>query len=342
MVGRAARGVNGGGFGARTAIAITSNVGLTFGQFSSERKLAFDVLRIIVSAQESTIWSAFKASTSCEKSPMEGLPRLTPLPGTAPAGTWCITNADMADADARLAIFAIVVYEGQTLKPLGTGFYLQPHGGFATAAHVALHAQRRLAAAPGSVGIARTLPSGKTRFLPIWKFFIHETADIAFGVPAAEFVDDATGQAVTAKDLSLTTTSPDIGAVIATYAYPLHRFVEDGKAGGALQLQPDFYDGRLEEFYAERGPSVKLSPPYYRTSIHLYGASSGGPVFFDGHVFGIASTSFDGEEDITFVTPASALLEIHLPIKIGEGDDRSTEPLSTIVARGQLAMREAA
>jgi GNAT superfamily N-acetyltransferase len=38
MVGRAARGVNGGGFCARTAIAITSNVGLTFGQFPSRMR----------------------------------------------------------------------------------------------------------------------------------------------------------------------------------------------------------------------------------------------------------------------------------------------------------------
>ncbi len=164
---------------------------------------------------------------SSERLPMDNLPRLAPLPGTAPAGTWRITNADTADADGRLAIFAIVVHEGQSLKPLGTGFYLQPHGGFATAAHVALEAQQRLATAPGSIGIARTLLNGRTRFLPIWKFFIHDTADVAFGIPAAEFVDDTTGQVINAKVLSLRDTSPDIGAAIGTFAYPLHRFIGD-------------------------------------------------------------------------------------------------------------------
>jgi len=34
----------------------------------------------------------------------------------------------MADADGRLAIFAIVVHEGQSLKPLGTGFSFQEFG----------------------------------------------------------------------------------------------------------------------------------------------------------------------------------------------------------------------
>jgi hypothetical protein len=61
---------------------------------------------------------------------MEGLPPLSPLPGTAFPGTWRITDADMADAAGPLAIFAMVIREGKILKPLGTGFYLQPHGGF--------------------------------------------------------------------------------------------------------------------------------------------------------------------------------------------------------------------
>jgi hypothetical protein len=266
------------------------------------------------------------------KGAMRSLPS---LPGTAAPGTWRITNADMVDEDPRLGIFAIVVRGPQSIELLGTGFYLQLHGGFATAAHVAIEAQQRLDAAPGSVGIARTLPNGKTLFLPIGRFFVHPTADVAFGVPSAEFVD-ATGQTIKAKVLSLTDIPPDIGSAISTWAYPLHRLNEDDRV---LQLQPDYYDGRLEEFYAERGPSVKICPPYYRTSIHLYGAASGGPVFFDGHVFGIASTSYDGAEDFSFVTPASALLEIRVPKRIGgEGDSGEIE-LGNFAARGEIAMR---
>jgi hypothetical protein len=248
----------------------------------------------------------------------------------------------MADAAGAVAIFAIVIRDGHTLKPLGTGFYLQPHGGFATAAHVALDAQDRLAADPSSVSIARTFPNGKTRFLPIWKFFIHDTADVAFGIPAAEFVEDATSQVIRARVLSVTSTRPPIGAAISTYAYPLHRFIGDEQAGGVLHMQPDFYDGRLEEFHPERGPSVKIRPPYYRTSIHLHGAASGGPVFYDGHVFGIASSSFEGAEDVAFVTPASALLAIRVPVRIGEGGGGQTETLGSIAARGQIVTREVA
>ncbi len=70
-------------------------------------------------------------------------------------------------------------------------------------------------------------------------------------------------------------------------------------------MLPTFYNGVLQEFYSERGPSAKLMPPYYQTDIHLHGGSSGGPVFNpNGEVFGVASCSYDEAEDIAFVTPA--------------------------------------
>jgi hypothetical protein len=59
----------------------------------------------------------------------------------------------MADAAGAVAIFAIVIRDGHTLKPLGTGFYLQPHGGFATAAHVALEPIQKLVESDESVVI---------------------------------------------------------------------------------------------------------------------------------------------------------------------------------------------
>ncbi len=75
------------------------------------------------------------------------------------------------EADGRLATFAIVTQPTPTsLRLLGTGFYLQPKGGFATAAHVAREGRQLLAAKPGSVGIGHTLPDGRTLFRPIWKF----------------------------------------------------------------------------------------------------------------------------------------------------------------------------
>jgi hypothetical protein len=267
---------------------------------------------------------------------------LSPLPGTAPSGAWRIGTADHEDGDGRLAIFAIVTRPTPTsLRLLGTGFYLQPKGGFATAAHVALEAQKLISERPGSVGISHTLPDGRTFFRPIWKFFIHPTADVAFGVPGAEFVNDRTGEVYRAKILCLKSTPPDFGTAISTWSYPLHRVFGDEATGHVLQLQPTFYDGTLQELFTERGPSAKLIPPYYQTNIHLHGGSSGGPVFnFDGEVFGVASCSYDGAEDVAFVTPAAALLEIDVPERIGEGEVGAQHvKLKDIAARGQLSVR---
>lgn len=267
---------------------------------------------------------------------------LPPLPGTAPPETWRMGTADGADADGRLAAFAIIMRPSPTsLQLLGTGFYLQLKGAFATAAHVAMEAEKLLAKEPGTVGIAHTIRDGRTLFLPIWKFFAHPTADVAFGVPRFEFVNDRTGDAYRAKVLCLTSRPPDLGAEISTWSYPLHRVLGDEATGQVIQLQPTFYNGVLQEFYGERGPSAKLMPPYYRTNIHLHGGSSGGPVFNrNGKVFGIASCSYDGAEDIAFVTPASALLEIEVPERITEdGDSVSRVALREFAARGLITMR---
>jgi S1-C subfamily serine protease len=114
--------------------------------------------------------------------------------------------------------------------------------------------------------------------------------------------------------------------------------VGDEAIGQSVQLQPAFYEGALQEFFSEHGPSAKLRPPYYLTNIHLHGGSSGGPVFnFDGQVFGVASCSYEGATDIAFVTPTAALLEIEVPERItNEGDEVPKVSLHELAARGQI------
>ena len=140
-------------------------------------------------------------------------------------GEWATPTAWM---DGQLATFAIV-----TRPAPKSGFYLQPKGGFATAAHVALEAEKLLSENPASVGIAHTLPDGRTFFRPIWKFFVHPTADVAFGIPAADLVNERTGATYRPKLHSLTCMAPELGAAISTWAYPLHRVLGDEKAASS-------------------------------------------------------------------------------------------------------------
>jgi hypothetical protein len=261
---------------------------------------------------------------------------LPSLPGTAPAGSWKITTADLDVGDGRLAIFPIVVRDTATsLRLLGTGFYLVTNGGFVTAAHVALEAQNCMAETPDSVGVVHTIFDGPSVFRPISKLFVHPTADVAFGV-AHEMIDDKTGRAFRSKVLSLDTNCPEIGSSISTWSYPLHHVIGDNQSGRFLQLQPDFYDGTLQDIFTKTGPSGRLRPPYYLTSIHLYGGSSGGPVFnAAGCVFGIASCSFEGAEDIAYVTPVSAILGIELQMTT-VSDDHGSRPINAVKELAKL------
>jgi hypothetical protein len=248
-----------------------------------------------------------------------------------------IGTADRAEADGRLAIFAIVTRPTpKSLRLLGTGFYLQLKGGFATAAHVALEAQALLSANSDSVGIGHTLPDGRVIFRPIWRFFAHPTADVAFGIPRADIINDRTGEAYRAKVLSLNSTPPELGAAISTWSYPLHRVVGEETTGQFLQLQPDFYNGALEELFTDRGPSVKVMPLIIAPASTFMLGRVADPSSMSTERF----CSYDGAEDIAFVTPAGALLDVQVPEKITEGSDGiSTVSLRDIAALGQLSAR---
>jgi hypothetical protein len=274
--------------------------------------------------------------------------RLPSLPGTALDGNWRIGTIDRDLADGRLAICAIVArqasssvnlrgFAGGTL--IGTGFFVIKDGGFATAKHVALEAQHSMSQTENSVGLVYTLSNGLSVFRPIWKFAIHPTADLAFGIPH-EIIDNATGAVFQSKILSLEPNSPGVGAAISTWAYPLHK-KETGEGGDeTLYFQPDFYNGVLNEFYDVRGPSAKLSAPYYLTSIHLHGGSSGGPVFNErGHVFGIASCSYDGAVDVAFVTPIDPFFEIEISnVDLKDGLGPRGVTVRELASLGQIAM----
>lgn len=274
---------------------------------------------------------------------------LRPLPGTAPAGSWRITNANHEEADGRFAIFAIVKRAASTLEfrgladgeLIGTGFFVHPNGGFVTAKHVAIEAEAALSASPFSVGLVCSIPNGLLVFRPIAWLNHHPEADLSFGVPH-ELYDNTTGVPYRAKVLSLQHEPPAIGEPVSTWAYPLHRKIQDDHGDAILEVRPAFYPGVLQDLHEVRGPSGKLSPPYYQTNIHLHGGSSGGPVFNQsGRVFGVASSSFDGAEDVAFITPIGPVFDIEVRnVNLGDGSGPRTVTVREIAAGGGIIDRE--
>jgi hypothetical protein len=69
--------------------------------------------------------------------------------------------------------------------------------------------------------------------------------------------------------------------------------------------------------------------------------SSGGPVFnADGHVFGIASCSYDGAENIAYVTPIGAILDIELhDVNLGDEKGSRTITVREIADLGRVSIR---
>ena len=266
---------------------------------------------------------------------------LPPLRGTAPEGSWRMGNADREQADGRLAVFAIVTQpKPNSFRLLGTGFYLTHKGGFATAAHVARDARHCSPRTPRPLALSTCCQTDVRYFDRSGSFFIIPERTSPLVSPRFEPINTRTGKPYPIKLLSITSKAPQKGAAISAWSYPLHAV--DNVSGDLVQLHPDFYNGEVQDFFQDCGPSVKINPPYYQTNIHLYGASSGGPVFnFDGEVFGVASCSygsFEDENDVAFVTPASTLLEIEIPECIGQNGSPMTT-LGNIARLGRISAR---
>ncbi|GAB2871812.1 hypothetical protein GCM10027093_04310 [Paraburkholderia jirisanensis] len=115
--------------------------------------------------------------------------------------------------------------------------------------------------------------------------------------------------------------TPAIGTAVATFAYPDTVFaVENGKPH--LALNPHYYDGEIEEDYPI-ARDQRMPFPCFRTSIHLHGGASGGPVFnpATGVVFGVNSSSFAGYTNVSFVAKIAPVLDLSVPgMLLGRGE----------------------
>jgi hypothetical protein len=141
------------------------------------------------------------------------------------------------------------------------------------------------------------------------------------GTPAAESRDAPRGPA------------PVVGTAAATFAYPDTVFsVKNGQPH--LALNPHYYAGQIEEDYPLRRDQ-RMPFPCFRTSIHLHGGASGGPVFdpATGVVFGVNSSSFAGFTDVSFVAKIGPVLDLPVPGMLVEGGVPRALSLRELAAR---------
>lgn len=210
-------------------------------------------------------------------------------------------------------IFPIITIDPETKvwKCLGTGFFINPVGAFATAKHLFFEEGKQMEKTLYGV---QYLGNNKCHLRPVTQLIPNKNADIMIGtlgkrrLPNGKNVD-ANPSVFFALDFE----KLNNGEKIFTFAYPNteKQNLEKGETQFLFKGINSF--GEVVDF-CEKG-SFKVKNKCYQTNMDIKGGASGGPVFKDGYVIGINSSSFElieGEEPISYITPIDYILDLNV------------------------------
>jgi len=220
-------------------------------------------------------------------------PEHPPLRGSAPPNLYGFEDEAGAPIVGGAAIIPLVeLIQGREYRRIGTGFFISSSGIFATAKHVLLSAHN----SDRPIFTWQLIPPNQWHLRPVLQFSYHDTADVAVGVSCPS-VHGETGESLLDVRVRLTTRLHMAGDLVATYAYP-STIIQTTETGQILSFKPEFYEGRIVEYFPNGRDRVRLPGPCYRTDMVIHHGASGGPVAGPfGRVFEINSTGFDGTDD---------------------------------------------
>jgi hypothetical protein len=180
---------------------------------------------------------------------------------------------------------------------VGTGFYVSDRGFFVTARHVIEEVYDDTRQRSPLLIVHPNSPTGMfgpTEFLlrPIRECWLGDCADVALGVAPVR-TNVFTGEPLRHWSWTLSLKPPVLGAGIATYAFPNHAVLEEGRR---FRFAPHAFGGRIEEVGDFRD-RVMAPYPYLQISARIHGAASGGPIASGAHVIGINCTEYEGNLD---------------------------------------------
>ncbi|MBB5464147.1 hypothetical protein OKW30_006733 [Paraburkholderia sp. Clong3] len=255
--------------------------------------------------------------------------------GASPKDGFDVRSSTGSKVDPSSAIFAIIRQPDPPygdLTVIGTGFYICHYGLFATAKHVLKECLDKRGQPTIPLSIVHRFPLTQTvQVRPIIRAVLHDSSDVAVGM-AAPMQHRTTRENLWSDSVVLSASEASIGDKIATYAYPnatTERIADDWHKA---HLYPLFYEGTVVECYPHGRDRVMMPGPCFRTSMHMHGGASGGPVFDlrSGRVCGINSTAFPDSPDVSFVSMVSPLLQLDIE---GVTFDASTPPQTVKLAR---------
>ena len=187
--------------------------------------------------------------------------------------------------------------EGQRWRLIGTGFYINDGGFFATARHVIEDVLKNGRQISPLVIMHLRSESGlfgpsDFQLRPIMQCWLGDPADVALGA-AATATNRVTGEVMKNWTWTFSWSVPPNGALAATYAFPNHAVGDDGRR---IRFAPGAYGGHVQGSGDFRD-KVMVPYPYLEVDFRIHGAASGGPILSGSHVVGINCTEWPANID---------------------------------------------
>lgn len=207
------------------------------------------------------------------------------------------------------AIFPILTGKDlRELRIVGTGFYISRDGIFVTAKHC-FENEAHEVASDNHFHVLHFLPENRFLLRPIvWGWHSNAT-DVSVGI-AARMHNNKDGSPLTNQSVTLTAERPPIGTEVVTYAFGKSS-VHANEGITRVEARQGVHSGRLIRYYPYGRDRRTIPWPCYETSLRVEAGASGGPVFNveRGAAFAINTSSVEGNEDVSFVTPIDVILD---------------------------------
>jgi hypothetical protein len=197
-------------------------------------------------------------------------------------------------------------------KCVGTGFFIQPLGGFVTAKHVFF--ENDGSHLPSLFAVQTT--STMERHIRVLEHFVpHPDADIAVGFLGKRGIGGGVNtEPEIATNFTIDLNRLETGDKVRTYAFPLTKseILEEGKT--EFVFSGKWAGGEIVNYLENGSPLVKNR--CYQTTMSIEHGASGGPVLKNDLVVGVNSSAMtlpQGEIPISFVTPIDFILDLSVP-----------------------------
>lgn len=206
------------------------------------------------------------------------------------------------------AIFPIITFIDKTgFHCLGTGFFINQHGGFLTAKHVFMEPNGEYV--PRLYGV-QSLPTGERLVRELQYLDVHPNADIAHG-SLGRVVNNNGNRDIPpfAQTLPLTLDEIKVNDNVTTYGYPTQDIEDPHMQMVKITFHGSPSEGSVLQYCPEG--SLRTRNECFETTLTTEHGHSGGPVLRHGIVVGVNSSSVLGDTPSYFTPLNPFLLELH-------------------------------